>query len=84
MSRHTVESLLREVEELVRVGVPGVMLFGIPESKDDEGSGAWIEDGIVQQALRALRPAVPRAAARDRRLPVRVHVARSLRRHRGR
>jgi porphobilinogen synthase len=59
MSRHTVESLLREVEELVRVGVPGVMLFGIPESKDDEGSGAWIEDGIVQQALRALRPRFP-------------------------
>jgi porphobilinogen synthase len=59
MSRHTVESLLREVEELVRVGVPGVLLFGIPESKDDEGSGAWIEDGIVQQALRALRPRFP-------------------------
>jgi porphobilinogen synthase len=59
MSRHTVESLLREVEELVRVGVPGVMLFGIPESKDDEGSGAWLEDGIVQQALRALRPRFP-------------------------
>jgi porphobilinogen synthase len=59
MSRHTVDSLLREVEELVRVGVPGVMLFGIPESKDDEGSGAWIEDGIVQQALRALRPRFP-------------------------
>jgi porphobilinogen synthase len=59
MSRHTVESLVREVEELVRVGVPGVMLFGIPETKDDEGSGAWIEDGIVQQALRALRPRFP-------------------------
>jgi porphobilinogen synthase len=59
LARHTVDSLLREVEELVRVGVPGVMLFGIPESKDDEGSGAWIEDGIVQQALRALRPRFP-------------------------
>ena len=59
MSRHTVDSLVREVEELVRIGVPGVMLFGIPESKDDEGSGAWIEDGIVQQALRALRPRFP-------------------------
>ena len=59
MSRHTVESLLREVEELVRVGVPGVLLFGIPESKDDEGSGAWIEDGIVQRALRALRSEYP-------------------------
>jgi porphobilinogen synthase len=36
-----------------------VLLFGIPEEKDEEGSGAWIEDGIVQQALRALRPRFP-------------------------
>src|SRR5690242_21198250 len=59
LARHTVESLVREVEELVRVGVPGVILFGLPEEKDDEGSGAWIDDGIVQQALRALRPRFP-------------------------
>jgi porphobilinogen synthase len=39
--------------------VKAVILFGIPEEKDDEGSGAWIEDGIVQQALRALRPRFP-------------------------
>ena len=36
-----------------------MLLFGIPEEKDDEGSGAWIEDGIVQRALRALRPRIP-------------------------
>ena len=36
-----------------------MLLFGIPESKDEEGSGAWIDDGIVQQALRALRPRFP-------------------------
>jgi porphobilinogen synthase len=36
-----------------------VILFGIPSGKDDEGSGAWIEDGIVQQALRALRSRFP-------------------------
>jgi porphobilinogen synthase len=59
LARHTVDSLLREVEELVRVGVPGVLLFGLPEEKDDEGSGAWIDDGIVQQALRELRPRFP-------------------------
>jgi porphobilinogen synthase len=59
MSRFTVDGLVREVEELVRAGVKSVILFGIPESKDDEGSGAWIEDGIVQQALRALRPRFP-------------------------
>ena len=59
LQRHTVESVVREVEELVRVGVGAVILFGIPEEKDDEGSGAWIEDGVVQQALRALRPRFP-------------------------
>ena len=59
MSRFTVDGLVREVEDLVRAGVKSVILFGIPESKDDEGSGAWIEDGIVQQALRALRPRFP-------------------------
>jgi porphobilinogen synthase len=59
LGRHTVEGVVREVEELVRLGVKAVLLFGIPESKDDEGSGAWIDDGIVQQALRALRPRFP-------------------------
>ena len=59
MSRHTVDGLVREVEELVRLGVHAVILFGLPESKDEEGSGAWEDDGIVQQALRALRPRFP-------------------------
>jgi len=59
MSRYSVAELEREVEELVRLGVSAVILFGIPEEKDNEGSGAWIDDGIVQQALRALRPRFP-------------------------
>ena len=59
MSRWTVEGLLREVDELVRAGVRAVILFGIPAEKDDEASGAWEDDGIVQQALRALRPEFP-------------------------
>jgi porphobilinogen synthase len=59
MSRHTVEGVVRECEELVRLGVRSVILFGIPEEKDDEGTGAWVADGIVQQALRALRPRFP-------------------------
>jgi porphobilinogen synthase len=52
--RHSVESVAREAEELSRLGVQAVILFGIPEEKDEEGSGAYEEDGIVQQALRAL------------------------------
>ncbi len=59
MQRLTVEGVLRECEELVGLGLKSVLLFGIPESKDDEGSGAWIDDGIVQQALRAIRPRFP-------------------------
>jgi len=59
LARVTVDGVLRECEELVRAGVRAVLLFGIPEEKDDEGSGAWIDDGIVQQALRALRPRFP-------------------------
>jgi porphobilinogen synthase len=59
MSRHSVEGVLREVESLVRGGVQAVMLFGVPAEKDDHATGAWEEDGIVQQALRALRPRFP-------------------------
>jgi porphobilinogen synthase len=59
LARHTVDGVVRESEELVRAGVKAVLLFGIPEEKDDDGSGAWIQDGIVHQALRALRPRFP-------------------------
>jgi porphobilinogen synthase len=59
MARFTVDGVLREVEELVRLGVQAVILFGIPEDKDEQASGAWEDDGIVQQALRALRPRFP-------------------------
>jgi len=55
MARHSVDSLDIEADELVRLGVKGVILFGIPDEKDEEGSGAWDEDGIVQRALRALQ-----------------------------
>jgi porphobilinogen synthase len=55
MARHSVESVAAEADELVRLGVKGVILFGIPDEKDEEGSGAWDEDGVVQRALRELR-----------------------------
>ena len=53
--QHTVESLRREVHELAEMGVPAVILFGVPATKDDVGSGAFDPDGIVQVALRELR-----------------------------
>jgi porphobilinogen synthase len=55
MARHSLETLAGEGDELVRLGVKAVILFGIPEEKDEEGSGAWDDDGIVQRALRELQ-----------------------------
>jgi porphobilinogen synthase len=59
MGRFSVADLVRETDELVSLGVSAVILFGIPEDKDEEGSGAWDEDGVVQRALRELRPRFP-------------------------
>src|SRR5215218_6637126 len=59
LGRHSVDDLVREFDELGSLGVGAVLLFGIPEAKDDEGSGAWSDDGIVQQALRELRQRFP-------------------------
>ena len=53
--QHTIASLRREVAELTSLGVGGVVLFGVPEQRDAEGSGCWAPQGIVQRALRALR-----------------------------
>ena len=59
MARFDLDGLLREVDALTASGMRAVMLFGIPPEKDDEATGAWEEDGIVQQALRELRPRFP-------------------------
>jgi porphobilinogen synthase len=59
LGRFSVYDLVREAGELQGLGVAAVLLFGIPEEKDEEGSDAYDGDGIVQQALRALREAVP-------------------------
>jgi porphobilinogen synthase len=53
--QHTRDSLRKEVHELADMGVPAVILFGLPATKDAEGSQAWHPDGIVQVALRDLR-----------------------------
>src|SRR5438874_13833211 len=56
--QHTRESLRKEVRELAGLGIPAVILFGIPARKDAEGSEAWNPDGIVQVALGDLRDEV--------------------------
>jgi len=59
LGRFSVDDLVAEAEELRGLGVPAVILFGIPEEKDEQGSGAWDDDGVVQRALRAVRASVP-------------------------
>jgi porphobilinogen synthase len=59
MGRWSVDEVGEEVDRLVAGGVRAVILFGIPDEKDDEGSSAWDDDGVIQQALRSLRPRFP-------------------------
>jgi porphobilinogen synthase len=55
----SVDEVVREAEEVAKLGIPSVILFGLPEKKDDVGSEAWHADGVVQRALRAIKKAVP-------------------------
>jgi porphobilinogen synthase len=59
MGRFSVDDLVAEAADGERLGVRAVLLFGIPDEKDAEGSGAWDEDGVIQRALRALRESSP-------------------------
>src|ERR1700761_3821807 len=56
--QHSLDSLVVEAKRLVSLGVPGLILFGVPAHKDARGSGAWDPEGIVQVALRAVRQEV--------------------------
>ncbi len=55
----SVDNAVREAEEAKRLGLGGLLLFGLPETKDEMASGAYADDGIVQRALRAIKAAVP-------------------------
>jgi len=57
--RLSVDELVREAEEIAQWGISAVLLFGIPERKDEVGSAAYAPDGIIQRAVRALKRAVP-------------------------
>lgn len=54
----SVDELVQEATEVMDLGIPSILLFGIPETKDDMGSGAYARDGIVQQALQELKEKV--------------------------
>ena len=51
----SIDEALKEAESAAALGIGGLLLFGLPETKDQEGSGAWADDGIVQRALREFR-----------------------------
>ena len=51
----SIDEAVKEAEEAASLGIAGLLLFGLPESKDETGTGAWDDNGIVQQALRALK-----------------------------
>ena len=51
----SLDQLPAEIDELKSLGIPAVILFGIPEAKDEAGSGAYAEDGVVQEAIRAIK-----------------------------
>jgi porphobilinogen synthase len=59
VARLTIEHAVAEAEEAAALGIPAVMLFGIPADKDPEGSGAWDDEGVVQLATRAIKERLP-------------------------
>ena len=63
MTQWTLASLAREAASVAALGIPGIILFGLPAAKDAIGSGAWAEEGIVQQATRAIKRATPELLA---------------------
>jgi len=58
----SVDQAVAEAREAHQLGVPAVILFGLPEKKDEVATGAWAADGIVQQAARAIKDALPEVA----------------------
>ena len=57
--QQSIDNLLKTAEQAYKLGIPAVMLFGIPESKDELASRAYADDGIVQNAVRALKDKIP-------------------------
>jgi porphobilinogen synthase len=59
ISRLTIGQAVEEAGEAAGLGIPAVLLFGLPSAKDEEGSGAWDDEGVVQLATRAIKEAHP-------------------------
>jgi len=59
VNQTSVDEMLRDAETAAKAGVGGIILFGVPESKDATGSSAWDDDGAVQSGVRALKKEIP-------------------------
>ncbi len=59
VERLSIEAAVKEAGDCAALGISGVLLFGLPAAKDEEGSGAWDDDGVVQLATRAIKAAYP-------------------------
>src|SRR3954464_2356439 len=55
----SIDEAVKEALETKALGIPGVILFGLPEKKDEQASGAWADDGIVQRAIQAIKAETP-------------------------
>jgi len=55
----SVDQAVKEAQQVKSLGIPSVILFGLPEAKDEQATGAWADDGIVQRAARAIKSEVP-------------------------
>src|SRR5437773_6530922 len=71
----SIDALVKECAEVQSLGIGGVILFGLPETKDEMASGAYDDSGIVQRALRAIRQETPRPPVSRCLSPVDQHIA---------
>jgi len=57
--RFSIDELVKEVKDIYKLGIPAIILFGIPEKKDELGTEAYAKDGIIQRAIKAIKDSVP-------------------------
>ena len=57
--RYSLDSILNEIKEIVELGIKSIIIFGVPEKKDEVGTSAWEDNGIVQQAIRLIKKNYP-------------------------
>ena len=59
IKRYSLDTISKELDEVVHLNIPAVLLFGVPSKKDDEGTETWNDDGIIQKAIRFIKENYP-------------------------